>query len=336
MSGTPTTRPLPAWDPAVDDVFVCTAVRRVAAGMTALVLAPRAPSTVAFDAGQYVSVEFDLDGAAVTRCYTISSPPTRPERLEITVGHRAGGLVSPRLGEGVTVGSVVRVGPPQGGFTMRAHPADAYLLLTAGSGITPALAMRFYDRDTEDREAIGRALPSVRVHFVCSTAAADDHAVRAGRIDIELIRDLVPDVAGRETFVCGPDAFRGAMRDAVLALGADSGRVHEETFSFADAGDIADVPDVPAADGTAFTVEFRHLGVTVACPAGTTVLAAAAAAGLTVPSSCGEGLCGTCKHTLAGGEVDMHHAGGIRPREVANGRFLLCCSRPLSDLVVTA
>lgn len=351
-------RPLPAWDPAADDAFVCTAVRRASATMTTLVLAPRLPSTIAFDAGQYVTVEFDLDGEAVNRCYTLSSPPTRPERLEISVGRRPGGIVSPRLGEGVVVGSVVRVGPPQGAFTMREHPADSYLLLTAGSGITPALAMlrELYDlgRDFDivlvhgqrqpdqiafraELDRIALDLPRVRVHFVCSGDSVTDPGVRCGRIDASVLSELVPDLEDREVFVCGPDAFRGAMRGAVGGLGGDLARVHEETFSFADAGDVADVLEDPAdPDVTDFTVEFRHLGVTIVCPPGTTVLSAAAAAGLTVPSSCGEGLCGTCKHTLAGGEVDMQHAGGIRPREIANGKVLLCCSRPLSDLVVTA
>jgi len=76
--------------------------------------------------------------------------------------------------------------------------------------------------------------------------------------------------------------------------------------------------------------------VTVECPADTTILDAAMAAGLTLPSSCAQGLCGTCKSTLLAGEVDMRHNGGIRPREIAAGKVLLCCSRPRSDLVVTA
>jgi ferredoxin len=66
-----------------------------------------------------------------------------------------------------------------------------------------------------------------------------------------------------------------------------------------------------------------------------TVLAAATAAGLMLPSSCAQGLCGTCKVTLRSGEVDMQHAGGIRPREIAAGKILLCCSRPLTDLVIS-
>nr|WP_141014642.1 2Fe-2S iron-sulfur cluster-binding protein [Nocardioides sambongensis] len=66
------------------------------------------------------------------------------------------------------------------------------------------------------------------------------------------------------------------------------------------------------------------------------MLAAAAAAGVRLPTGCAQGLCGTCKSTLLTGDVDMRHAGGIRPREVAAGRFLPCCSTPIGDIVVDA
>jgi ferredoxin len=74
----------------------------------------------------------------------------------------------------------------------------------------------------------------------------------------------------------------------------------------------------------------------VPCEPGTYILDAALRAGLTLPSSCGEGMCGTCKSTLVSGSVDMSHNGGIRPREIAAHKILLCCSTPLEDLVIDA
>jgi glycine betaine monooxygenase B len=66
------------------------------------------------------------------------------------------------------------------------------------------------------------------------------------------------------------------------------------------------------------------------------VLDAAYAAGLAPPSSCGQGMCGTCKTTLRSGSVDMRHNGGIRPREITQNTILICCSTPLSDLMIDA
>ena len=53
-----------------------------------------------------------------------------------------------------------------------------------------------------------------------------------------------------------------------------------------------------------------------------------------LPSSCTKGLCGTCKSRLVSGKVEMKHQGGIRQREIDQGMVLLCCSKPLTDLVV--
>jgi len=56
--------------------------------------------------------------------------------------------------------------------------------------------------------------------------------------------------------------------------------------------------------------------------------------GLNPPSSCAEGVCGTCKSTVVSGPVDMEHACGIRPREIAETKILLCCSNPRKDLII--
>jgi ferredoxin len=47
-------------------------------------------------------------------------------------------------------------------------------------------------------------------------------------------------------------------------------------------------------------------------------------------------VCGTCKSALISGTVDMKHAGGIRPREIAENKILVCCSTPLENLVSDA
>jgi ferredoxin len=72
------------------------------------------------------------------------------------------------------------------------------------------------------------------------------------------------------------------------------------------------------------------------CRADENVLDVALAAGVRLPSSCSQGMCGTCKLPKLSGEVEMNHNGGIRPREIAAGKILICCSKPLSDLSLDA
>lgn len=83
-----------------------------------------------------------------------------------------------------------------------------------------------------------------------------------------------------------------------------------------------------------YTVIFASSDRTITCDSEKFVLDAALEAGIKILFNCREGFCGTCKSKLVSGEVDMKHNGGIRPKEIAAGKFLPCCSKPRSDLVV--
>ena len=52
------------------------------------------------------------------------------------------------------------------------------------------------------------------------------------RLDATALRELVPDVARRDVYICGPDGFMAAMADAALRLGAAEHQIHQETFGF--------------------------------------------------------------------------------------------------------
>src|SRR5699024_7846719 len=186
--------------------------------------------------------------------------------------------------------------------------------------------------------------------------AAEVWAGVRGRLTTDTLRLLAPDAADREVFICGPTAYMEAVLAMVVDLGVPPERIHTESYVFgetvrvpesasaAEEGDgrspvaLADPvvragpsDDVAAADGEAtaasatFSVEFRGAGCMVQCPTGMTILEAAREAGIPHPSSCAEGVCGTCKATKVSGDVEMDHQGGIRPREVREGRILPCC-----------
>jgi ferredoxin-NADP reductase len=350
--------PLPLWDPDVDDVLICRAVRTVTPTISTFVLAPRTPQLFRFRAGQHLVFAFDIGGREVLRSYSMSSPPTRPDTVNITVRRRDGGVVSSWLHDELIPGRAVRaISTPLGDFTLEDHPAAAYLLLAAGSGITPFLSMlrEMHDTGTDldvvlaygartpaelacsaELTQLAAEIPGVRLLLVPSTAP-EDWSGQRGRISADLLRRAVPDLLSRMVLTCGPEPFMHDVQQYLLALGCAADRLHRESFTFADPAVSLALEAAPASDHlshSGFDVEFRHLGRTVHSPPGSTVLQAAAAAGLTLPSSCSQGLCGTCKSVLVSGEVDMQHGGGIRPKEIARGRFLPCCSVPLTSLVV--
>ena len=324
-------------------------------------------SAVDFAPGQYVTMRFPELGCE--RCYSISSAPFGTNIFTITVKRVPGGVVSTYLHDSVRVGDRVHVDGPYGLFSTSFHPAARHLFLSAGSGITPIMSMVrsllarqggfgtdivFVHSASTPADIIFRAeleqlaeVAGVSVTILCSRdAGTETWTGRRGRIDAAALAEVVPDAAERETFVCGPGPYMDAVRPLLAEAGVLQARTHEESFVFATspadrlAGAEARARAAGAgagacgATGVSHAIEFAVSGRVVDCDESTTVLDSALDAGLSVPSSCSEGACGTCKSVLVSGEVEMKHAGGIRPKEIAAGKFLPCCSTPLTDLVV--
>jgi ferredoxin-NADP reductase len=331
----------------------CRRVRRVTHDVVEVTLEPTGGERFAFAPGQYLTLRASIDGEQVERCYTISSPPTRPHLLTITVKRVPDGPMSGWLHDQLAVGDRLWASGPMGGFSVREHPSRSYLLLSGGSGITPTLStlrtladlaettdvvVVHHARTPADLverpelEALAAGHDGVRIVWVVDQPDASWTGA-TGLMSAGPLAELVPDLGGREVFCCGPSGYMGAARTAFEALGGESARWHEESFVLTDPPDV-EAPATAREGGAAYRIRLQRSGRDLECAPDETVLDAVKAAGVRLPSSCVQGMCGTCKSTLVSGEVDMNHAGGIRPREVAAGKFLPCCSKPLGDLVI--
>ncbi|MGI5473162.1 FAD-binding oxidoreductase [Streptomyces sp. CA-132043] len=133
-----TGNPPPAWS---DGLLVCKHRHDVTADVRTFVFAPTEPRLFRHDPGQFLTLVLDIDHRPVERCYAISSPPTRPDLVAITVKRVPDGLVSNWLHDHLTPGTTVRARGPLGRFSCARHPAPKYLFLSAGSGVTPVMSM---------------------------------------------------------------------------------------------------------------------------------------------------------------------------------------------------
>ncbi|CAB3725325.1 hybrid-cluster NAD(P)-dependent oxidoreductase [Achromobacter kerstersii] len=380
-------RRLPSlWDSDVEESLQCCQVRQETHDVKSFFFRSLAGHAFQFSPGQFLTLELEVDGQRVNRCYTISSPPTRPHTLSITVKRVPGGTVSNWLHDHLEVGDSVRVLGPAGAFSSALHPAERYLFLSAGSGVTPLMSMARTHRDLcDDRDTVfvhsartpddiifGRELALLaasqqrfRAHFICEGLGEQGgwHGL-TGRITLPLLQLMAPDFMKREIFVCGPAPYMQAVRAMLHEAGFDMARHHEESFSFGALPAAQPAPGVTewsaraanpdsnpdsqpdsqpdskpnanpnanAAPAIAFSIVFQKSQRTIECGAAQALLDAARDAGLRLPASCTQGMCGTCKVRLLDGKVDMRHQGGIRQREIDQGMVLLCCSVPLSDL----
>lgn len=349
------------WDSSEHKTLVCCRVRDETHDVRTFVFSAKDGRPFSFEPGQFVTVSADFDGVAVSRCYTVSSPPTRPYTLSITVKRTPGGVMSNWLHANMRPGVELRAFGPSGVFTPASGPAEKVLYLSAGSGVTPLMSMTRaaidlgLNRDIvfvhsartpadivfrDELERLSGEADRLKVIFICEAPGSEpDWRGPTGRLSLELLRQHVPDYRDREVFTCGPSGYMDAARALLAQGGHDPARYHQESFNFAEtvepAADTAGVPPSSAEAGVrTYTVRLAKSGKIFPMTGTETVLSAARKAGVALPSSCSQGICGTCKTAVLDGTVDMQHNGGIRQREIDKGLRLMCCSRPTSDLVL--
>lgn len=353
MLGSATAASAPVWDSQTDGEVVCVDVHDETHDVKTFTFASPEGKQFGFEAGQFFTFEVEANGVLESRCYSVSSSPLRPGAFSVTVKRVAGGLVSNWFHDRLGPNSIIRVSGPLGRFVR--PDAPKFLFVSGGSGITPVMSMTREMADLarpvdviflhagrtpkdlvfrDELSGLAGRMKGLRLHFLPETIDNDrSWPGLSGRISREFLQLAVPDIADRVVMCCGPAPFMAATRKLAAELGVPPEAYFEESF---DAAVIEDAPP-PVTEAVAervFTVEFSKQKRTVDVSADDTVLGAAKRNGIRLPSSCSNGLCGTCKSKLVSGSVDMNHSGGIRQREIDAGFFLPCCSKPLSDLII--
>jgi ferredoxin-NADP reductase/ferredoxin len=220
------------------------------------------PVLFTYKPGQFVTLELEINLEQVLRSYSISSTPSRPHTLEITVkrvppppGSAAdipSGLVSNWLHENITVGSEIKLSGPIGKFTCFANPCQKMLMLSAGSGITPMMSMARWIGDTASdcdivffhsarspRDIIFRQeleLMSARyANFNLAITTTRKEPGQSwlgltGRLTAAMLQSVAPDFMERTVYVCGPNTFMEAVKEMLEGLGFPMQNYYEESF----------------------------------------------------------------------------------------------------------
>ncbi|OWW04196.1 hybrid-cluster NAD(P)-dependent oxidoreductase [Rhizobium sp. R72] len=343
------------WDPEHDDTLVCLDVHQETHDVKSFTFASPQGKRFSFDGGQYFLFDFPIGDDAEARCYSISSSPHRSNAFTVTVKRVVNGRISNWLHDNMRSGMTLKAQGPLGHFVCRRVANPKLLLLSGGSGITPVmsilrgLADRCEPADVvflhaarspvdlifrSELNCLATRMKGLRLQFLPESVDGEPSwPGLTGRISPEFLKLAVPDIAERTVMCCGPAPFMATARLITAQLGVPSNGYIEESFDAA----IIDEPVVIGEASTpnkVFQVEFAKQSRKIEVADDRTVLACARKSGIRIPSSCSNGVCGTCKSKLVSGAVDMNHNGGIRQREIDLGLFLPCCSKPLSDLVI--
>jgi len=268
--------------------------------------------------GQYVGIGLRIDGRWHWRSYSLTSVPQRQDKnITVTVKATPEGFLSTHLVNGVRPGTVVRLAAPRGDFALPDPPPPTILFISAGSGITPLMAI------LRSLSARRQTADIVHLHSAPSADAVIFHdelreleAAQAGyrlhlqltrqdgKLDFNEIDTMVPDWRQRPTWACGPTPMLDAVQAVWDAAGL-SDELHTERFTIArtDKG------------GEGGTVTFEISDKTIEIDGATSLLEAGEKVGIQMPFGCRMGICQTCVLPLEAGHVrdfrsgDEHGAG---------------------------
>lgn len=226
-------------------------------------------------------------------------------------------------------GDVVEVSPPRNRFPLVA--SLRYLFVAGGIGITPILPMiAAVDAAGAGWELLYGGRRRASMAFLDRLAGYGDRVTvvpqdEAGLLDLDaaLARH---DPATTSVYCCGPEPLLVAAAERAAAAGF--AEPHVERFHPVEA-----LPAEPGGDRPVEVVCARS-GITVHVGAETSILEALETAGLPVPSSCREGICGTCETSVLDGTPDHRDSLLTDGERAAGETMMVCCSRALSEKLV--
>lgn len=323
-----------------------------------------------FAPGQYLTLRATIDGEDIRRSYSICSGVNDNE-LRVAVKKVPEGVFSTFANNTLKPGDTLDVLPPDGRFTAPIEPAAAksYLLIAAGSGITPilSLAKSYLAEEQESLVTLvygNRAAASIifgeelqdlkdayptrfRLIHILSRQPREVPILN-GRIDAEkcraLFSGLIDPTDADEIFLCGPQGMIDDVQSALAAASVDPKRIHTELFTPADGGAAAEKARADRAASLSEHELEKQRDVTVifdgietelrVASDGPTILDAASEMRADIPFSCKGGMCCTCRCKVLEGSVEMDVNYALTAEEVDAGFVLACQSHPMTDKVV--
>ncbi len=324
-----------------------------------------------FQPGQYLTFGLDIPGRdrQLVRCYSLSESDLKREYYRVTIKKERAprdkpgippGAASTYFNDTVREGDILNAKAPSGHFYMDTSKDAPVVLMGAGVGITPILAMANQIADSgskreawfffvcrngqefmlrQDVERL-RKVENIRI-FVCFTKPAPGETKgrdydRDGRLSIALLKEVLPS-STYDFFMCGSGPFMKDMYDGLIEWGVPDGRIHFEAFGPASVKRVATAKvGSPAAEaapaGGKVTFAKSHVDA-VWDGTAANLYELAKANGVRIDYGCGAGSCGSCVVAVKSGEVTYKDPPGFA---VEAGSCLACVGCPKGDVVLDA
>lgn len=288
---------------------------------------PDASPLPAFSAGAHIDVHL---GQGLIRQYSLCNSARETHRYQIAVLNEPASRGGSRhLHENIQEGHRLLISEPRNLFAL-VPGAQRTLLFAGGIGITPILCMAerlshagaafelYYSVRSRDRAAFADRLQN-------SAFAAHVHLCVDDEQPLDAKAVLAHPQSGTHLYVCGPGGYMGFILDSAQAHGWPQERLHREYFSAS--------PEATA-PGEAFEIEIASSGAVLRVEADQTIIDVLYDAGIEVPVSCEQGVCGTCVTRILDGTPEHRDSFFTDAQRALNDQFTPCCSRARSPRLI--
>ena len=285
-----------------------------------------------FKPGQHIALQLELNGARKARYFSLSNAVKGNGELRISIKINPTGSVS-KAASLLKPGQIVRISQASGSFA--SGPTERpILLVSAGSGITPMLSLLHSWSQLTDKpkvvlvhtcQSAGQLILAQElqtlVHSWPELQVHTHFSAEQGRISIEQLTDLVPDIADRQTYLCGSTPFMAKIQNYFEQHGL-SDQLEQEYF-----GQLSFSADPNAEQFTIFNADAQ---ASFDAMNGQSLLEAAESAGLKPTHGCRRGICMSCQCKKISGVVmnQLTQTASSNDEEWIQ----LCVSTPLSNL----
>jgi len=302
-----------------------------------------------YSPGQFLTLRVPSDRTgSVARCYSLCSSPFTDDQLTVTVKRTVDGYASNWLCDNAHPGMKIHVLAPSGTFVPRTLDQD-FLLLAAGSGITPMMSIcksalsegggkvvLIYANRDENSVIFGGALRELSAKYPDRLTVVHWLETVQGLPAAAALAGLAGPYIGRDAYICGPGPFMAAAEEALKNSGTAADKIHIEVFKSLESDPFAavvieedDSDEGPATAIVTLDGE-RH---EVRWPRSAKLLDVLLDKGLDAPFSCREGHCGACAVLKKSGDVEMEVNDVLEQQDLDEGLILGCQARPRSDSV---
>ena len=295
-----------------------------------------------------------VNGEEIRRSYSLCSAP-HEEEWRVAIKQIEAGKFSTFANNELKIGDSLEVMTPTGNFHLESNASNkkSYVLIAAGSGITPIISIAktilekepnsdvtlFYGNKgfgsiifREEVEALkNKHMNNLRVVHILSRESLGN-AIQKGRIDDEKIEKLydafLKNTEIDEVFVCGPEAMIHSVRDKFKGYVKNPKNIHFELFTTSEVVAPKKESNEPKIASN----------VTVIMDGDALELAMDSAykAGGDLPFACKGGVCCTCKAKILEGTARMDINYALEPDEVAAGYILTCQAHPTSEKLIVS